>query len=341
LPVGTGARVPFTGHRAGRSGAAGMALMRNAILWASNNEWLRRHVPRWRFVRAATSRFMPGETLEEALHAAKDFLGRGLPTTLTHLGENVGGEEEARGVVEHYLHVLDQVHAYGLDTEVSVKPTHLGLELGEDLAFGNLERIVARAGELGTWVWIDMEASPHVQGTLEIYRRALGTSHDVGLCLQAYLYRTAADLEELLPLGPSVRLVKGAYREDPDICYQKKDQIDRNFVEVSARILDAVREGAVRRFAAATHDLSLIERIGESARATEMGDDAFEVQMLYGIRQREQFRLVERGVPTRSLIAYGPAWYPWYMRRLAERPANVLFVLRNLFNRRPVPALSR
>jgi proline dehydrogenase len=316
---------------------SGMGLGRDALLWASRNPSLRRRVPRLWFVRRAVLKFMPGETLPSALQAAREFAGRGLPTTFTYLGENVSTDAEAEAVVLHYLQVLDEVARMGLDTEISVKPTHLGLDLDADLAWRNLRWLIRAAGDHKNWVWIDMESNQYVDGTLDLYRRALGTSGDVGVCLQAYLHRTARDLDELVPLNASIRLVKGAYREPADVAVQKKASIDQNYLRLSERLMAARRQGQVRRFAAATHDLTVLSRIEDLARQADLSSkDEYEVQMLYGIRQADQFRLAASGRPTRCLIAYGPAWYPWYMRRLAERPANIGFVIRNAFGRRPV-----
>jgi proline dehydrogenase len=311
--------------------------LRSAILWAAGNAWLRRTVPRLPFARRAVRRFMPGETLDDALRAAQAFRNRGLPTTFTHLGENVTNRDEADAVVEHYLLVLDRIAALGLDTEISVKLTHLGFDLGRDVALGNYLRLVDAARAKGRWVWIDIESSPYVEGTLEIYRRGLEASPDVGLCLQAYLHRTPSDVADLARRGGSIRLVKGAYREPPELSLQRREDVSRAFVHVSRQILREVAEGRIRRFAAATHHLELLPRVREAAAGLGLGDDAFEVQMLYGIRQAEQFRLAASPTPVRSLIAYGPAWYAWYVRRLAERPANLWFVVRSLFARGPLP----
>src|SRR5207244_4315105 len=201
------------------------------------------------------------ETLDAALEAAGRFARQGVPSTFTYLGENVRSEAEAKAVVLHYGSVLDRVHQAGLDTEISVKLTHLGFDLDPDLAFRNLEELIRAAGERKNWVWIDMEASPYVDGTLAIYSRGLSVSPDVGICLQAYLHRTEADIERLLPLRPSIRLVKGAYREPEGLVIRGKAPVDTNYVRLSERLLAERREGRVRRFAVATHDLELIERI--------------------------------------------------------------------------------
>jgi proline dehydrogenase len=329
-----------------------MGPARRALLWASQNEPLRRRLPRLPFVRRAVLKFMPGETLDDALEAARRFAERGLPTTLTHLGENVATEAEAGEVTRHYLGVLDRVAELGLDTEISVKLTHLGFDLGRDLAQSNFNRLAQAATDRGNWAWIDMESSPYVEGTVAIYREALNVASDIGLCLQAYLRRTNDDLSGLLPAlplepspssaspprPPSIRLVKGAYREPKALVLPTRSSVDENFVQLSERMLEERTRGRLRRIAVATHDIDLIDRIGAIARSRGLYEDAFEIQMLYGIRQADQFRFAGSGRPTRSLIAYGPAWYPWYMRRLAEKPSNVWFVFRNLFTRGPLRA---
>lgn len=313
-----------------------MGIARGTILWASGNRTLRRIAPRVWFVRSALSRFMPGETLDAALDAAKGFRDRGIPTTFTHLGENVTTEREAMEATEHYLEAIERVDALGLDTEMSVKLTHLGLDQDLDLAADNYIRIVRRATERGDWVWIDMESSAYVGPTLEVYRRALEVSEKAGVCLQAYLYRTLPDIEDLLPHGPSVRLVKGAYREPDEVAMQDPAEVDDSFLRLSERLLDGLNRGTVKRFAAATHDLRLLGRVATASRSLGVSPGRWEAQMLYGIRHDEQLRLADRGYPVRTLISYGPAWYAWYLRRLAEKPGeNIAYVLRNVF--KPVP----
>jgi proline dehydrogenase len=307
-----------------------VGLARGTLLWASQNAFMRHRVPRLKFVRRAVLKFMPGETIDAALEAAGRFAKRGLPTTLTYLGENVGTEAEADAVTRHYLEVLDRVRELALDTEISVKLTHLGFDLGQDLARANFDRLAKAAGERTNWVWIDMESSRYVDGTLAVYSKALASSPNVGVCLQAYLHRTDDDLASLLPLSPSIRLVKGAYREPKAVAETTRSGVGDRFLRLSRRMLEAHRDGQMRRIAIATHDMRLIDAIESFARARELPKDAYEIQMLYGIRQPDQFRLSESGRPTRALIAYGPAWYPWYMRRLAEKPSNVWFVVRNL-----------
>lgn len=306
-----------------------MPLARNALLWASQNGWLRERVPRYSFVRRSVKRFMPGEELADAIAAARELESKGLGTVFTKLGENVTDEAEASAVAAHYLEVLDRVRQAGLKTEVSVKLTQLGLDLGSDLCYQHLEKIIRRAGP-SSIVWIDMEASAYVDRTLEIYRRARGNFANAGVCLQAYLFRTAKDLESLLPLGPAVRLVKGAYLEPPEVAYPRKRDVDENFFALTKRLLGAEARAAGVRTAIATHDTGLIHRIEEWARAGGISAKDFQFQMLYGIQRAEQLRLARDGWRSAVLVAYGAYWYPWYVRRLAERPANCWFVARNL-----------
>ena len=292
------------------------------------------HATRHRFVRRAVRRFMPGETVDAALEAAGSLAAEGIPTLVTLLGENLVEVSEADAVARHYLDALGQVRAAGLDAELSVKPTQLGLDLDPALCRRHLDALTdAAAQEPRSTVWIDMEGSPYVDPTLELYRSLRERHANVGVCLQAYLYRTAADLEALLPLGPSIRLVKGAYLEPREIAFPDKADVDRSYLALAERLLDALGRGDGLRVGFGTHDPRLIERINAGAAERGTSPAAFEWQMLYGIQREEQRRLARAGYRVRVLISYGAAWYPWYMRRLAERPANLLFVARNVFAR--------
>jgi proline dehydrogenase len=305
--------------------------VRSLLLWASVNPWMRESFPRYSFVRRAVSRFMPGEEVKDALAASAEFEKQGISTILTLLGENVKDEAAARDVVRHYEGVLDQIRSAGLDAEVSVKLTHLGLDLGPGCAGDLLLALVEGAARRGTMVWVDMESSAYTQATIDVFRRVRGQRANVGLCLQAYLRRTENDLEELLPLGAAIRLTKGAYAEPGSIAFASKADVDANFFRLTERMLqpDAVRGGA--RIAIATHDRALIQRIQAAAAARAVAREAYEFEMLYGIQTSEQVRLAAEGYRVRVLISYGAEWFPWYMRRLAERPANLWFVARNLF----------
>ena len=264
--------------------------------------------------------------------AAAAQQNRGVGTLLTRLGENVTRVEEAEEVTRHYLDVFDRVRAAGLRAQVSVKPTQLGLDLDRELCFSNLQRLVDRAAERGNFVWIDMESSPYVDPTLDLFRRTRARSALVGVALQAYLYRPAQDVESLLPLGSAIRLVKGAYLEPPALAYPKKGDVDENFYTLACRVLseNARRAGVLH---IATHDPRLVDRLAAFIDEHRISNTTYEYAMLYGIQRPLQQRLVESGRPLRVLIAYGEYWFPWYMRRLAERPANVGFVIRNMFAR--------
>jgi proline dehydrogenase len=304
--------------------------MRSILLWMARNTWLRERIPKLRFARRAVRRFMPGEDVESALAAAAGFATDGIAVMFTRLGENVTRVEEGDAVAEHYLGLLDTIAERGIDGEVSVKLTQLGFDIDRDRALAHCERLAERAAATGHTLWVDMEGSDYVEGTLELFERLHASHPNTGVCLQAYLHRTASDIQRLLPSSPGVRLVKGAYAEPAIIAYQKRADVDANYVALAVAMLEGVRAGHTVAIGLGTHDVRLIEQIAEHAVALGLDKHAFEVEMLYGIRANEQRRLARDGYRVRDLIAYGEAWYPWYMRRLAERPANVLFALRQL-----------
>lgn len=301
---------------------------RNLALWAADNRWLREHLVRYRFVRRSVRRFMPGETLDDAIAAAVALRERGLPTMFTALGENVSDRADARRVVEEYRGSYERVAEVGLDTEFSVKPTHLGLDLDPGVALANLEELAAKAAETENWLWLDMESSGYVAGTIELYRKLRAGHPNVGICLQAYMKRTADDLDSLMPLDPTIRLVKGAYREPRELVFGSREVIDEAYRRLALLIL--ARKGPVGRLALGTHDVGLVRQIEADAG----GHEGFEVHMLYGIRQADLLRLASEGHRARSLISFGTHWYPWFMRRIAEKPVeNTLLALRNLVAR--------
>jgi proline dehydrogenase len=307
-----------------------MGISRSILLAAAQSKWLRERATRYHFVRRTVSRFMPGEELEDAVAAARDFQSHNMATIFTHLGENVSTAGEVDKIAQHYLVLLDLIQALQLPSEISVKLTQLGLDLDSEICYANLQKLIERACVTST-VWIDMEASPYVDATLRLYRRARTAYPNVGVCLQAYLYRTADDLAELMPLGPAIRLVKGAYREPASIAFPRKRDVDENFFGLAKILLSEQARRADLRAAIATHDVNLIRRIQELATSIGLAKGSFEFEMLYGIQRAEQFRLAREGWRSTVLIAYGSYWFPWFMRRLAERPANVGFFLRNLF----------
>jgi len=306
-----------------------MGIVRTLLLAGSQNQWLRERAPRYRFVRRTVERFIPGETLEAALEAGRALQEHGIGTVFTYLGENITDAREAEAVAAHYVDVLARIRTWAQPAEISVKLTQLGLDLDPELCVANLRRVLEAAAPHQT-VWIDMESSPYVDITLDIYRRARAVFPNVGVCLQAYLYRTERDLLSLLPLRPAIRLVKGAYREPPDRAFPRKRDVDANFFALAQRLLgeEARRNGV--RAAIATHDRTLIRRIAAFAAAAGIPRAETEFQMLYGIQREEQRRLAREGYRLLVLISYGSSWFPWFMRRLAERPANLFFLLRHL-----------
>ena len=299
-------------------------LGRKAILVAATNRGVRGFMSRYG-MRLGASRFVAGETLEACLDTLAALNTKGLYANTTLLGEDVRTRDETLDVVAAYREVLEGIAARELRANVALKLTHLGLLIDEELAFENVRAVVAHAASLGNSVRIDMEQSAVVDATLRIYRRLREGGHDdVGCVLQAYLYRTPGDLDELLPLAPNLRLVKGAYLEPEAIAYPRKADVDEAYRDLLER---ALAGGAY--VAVATHDEALIEHtIGLG-----YPKDRFEFQMLYGVRPQLQLDLVVRGFKVLVATPFGPQWYPYLMRRLAERPANVLFLARNLVAR--------
>jgi proline dehydrogenase len=309
-----------------------MSLMRTAILKASANPWMRKNAPRYGFLRRTVTRFMPGEKIDDALAAARQLAEKRIATLVTQLGENIENGAEAESVTNHYLDVLRRISAADLPTEVSVKLTQLGLDLDREFCYANLAKLIENTPAEKT-LWIDMEQSPYVDATLELYRRARKSHRNVGVCLQAYLYRTEKDLDALIPVGASLRLVKGAYNEPAEIAFPKKNDVDENYFHLTQRLLSPEARRAGVRAAIATHDRVLIRRLTTWAAAQGIPNAQLEFQMLYGIQRAEQVRLAQEGYRSAVLISYGSFWFPWFMRRLAERPANILFLARNFFSR--------
>lgn len=308
-----------------------MSIARKALLAASTSTFLRERATKYRFVRRSVSRFMPGERVEDAIAAARDQQEQhGIRSVFTRLGENVTRAEEAEEVTTHYLEVIDKVTAAGLDVQLSVKPTQLGLDLDKTMCERNLQRLVERADAYGNFIWIDMESSPYVDPTLDLFRRVRARSARIGICVQAYLRRTAKDVEDLLPLGCAIRLVKGAYLEPADIAFPDKREVDENYYALACRMMsdEAQRTGTFLHIG--THDPVLADRLNRFVADHHVPSSAYEYVMLYGIQRALQLRLAKDGRRVRVLIAYGDYWFPWYMRRLAERPANVWFVVKNM-----------
>jgi len=294
----------------------------------AGNSWLRRHLPRLWFARRAVRRFMPGETMTAALVAAEDFRAQGTGVLFTHLGENLVRLEDADRTADHYLTLIEETARRGIDGEPSLKLTQLGFDIDRLRAAEHVHALASRAAP--RTVWIDMEGSAYTEATVSLYEASKRSHANVGICLQAYLKRTEADIQRLLPLEPRIRLVKGAYAEAPEVAFQGRREVDANYLKLVVSMLDAQRAERPLFLGLGTHDVNLIAQAADHAQDVGLSRTAFDVEMLYGIRTDQQRRLRDEGYNVRVLIAYGEAWYPWYMRRLAERPANVVFALRQL-----------
>jgi proline dehydrogenase len=312
-----------------------MSLLRNVFLKASQSAWLRERAPRLGFVRRTAGRFLPGEDADAALAAARTLADNRISALLTHLGENVTSREEADAVTNQYLDLIARIRTAGLPAEISVKLTQLGLDLDKEFCFANLVKLIESSASAdpaaSKTIWIDMEQSPYVDVTLELYARARRAFRNVGVCVQAYLYRTEKDVASLIAQGATVRLVKGAYNEPAEIAYPKKSDVDESYFRLAQLLLSPEARSAGVRAAMATHDRQLIARIVDWAAAQQIPKNELEFAMLYGIQRAEQLRLAREGYRTCVLVSYGSYWFPWFMRRLAERPANAWFLARNMF----------
>ena len=320
-----------------------MQLLRSSLLWASRNRRMERIVRSNRAMRPLVSRFIPGENLDDARKAVRTLDAEGTPSILTYLGENVTSEIEAEGSMSHYLELMaslsaDQIilksntrasTAADLRAHISIKLTQFGWDLDRAQALDRVRRLARLTEKDGTILAIDMESSAYTASTVDVYAQLAGEFRNVALCVQAYLHRTPADMQRLLPFGPYIRLVKGAYREPDSVALQKRSDIDARYRVLARELLGAAGQGT--RVVFGTHDLELVAQIRRDAGVLDVPESAFEVQMLYGIQDAGRRRLAAEGVRTRVLISYGKAWYPWFMRRLAEKPSNLLLVARNLF----------
>jgi len=309
-----------------------MRPMRSALLYMAGNERMQRTIPTLPFAQRAVRRFMPGERVEDAFDAAERLRDERIGILFTRLGENISSLDEADEVAAHYRAVLERDVARAHPTgpiEISIKPTQLGLEQDSGACLAHCHAIAERCAKSGTWFWIDMEGSAYTDATMDLAEAVMAEHDNVGIALQAYLRRSAADVLRLLPHRPAIRLVKGAYDEPASIAYRSAAAIDANFLALAVVAAGPAARGEAR-LALGTHDVELIEQIRTITDAQGLPASTLEVHMLYGIRERELRRLRDAGHPCYSLITYGSAWYRWYMRRLAERPANILFALRQL-----------
>jgi proline dehydrogenase len=306
-----------------------MSIARSVLLRASKSQWLADQVTHRTFTRRAVRRFMPGERLEDAIAAGRALAGDRLGVVLTQLGEELTSLAEAEQVRDHYLGVFDQIRAAGLTGHVSVKPTQLGLNLSPDACEQHLFTLAAKSDTTGIDLYVDMEESAYVDRTLALYRALKAKHRLIGLALQSCLRRTPGDLETLWPLQPRIRLVKGAYLEPADIAFPDKADVDRAYAELGGRMLERAARGECHLIIG-SHDLPLVRQLVDRAREHGATDQQYEIHMLYGIRSDAQRELAAEGRTVKTLISYGAHWFRWYMRRLAERPANVLFVAKSL-----------
>ncbi|MBI3361982.1 MAG: proline dehydrogenase family protein [Chloroflexi bacterium] len=312
-------------------------MLRPLFIHLSHAPWARQFITRFVFARRAASRFIAGETPEDAIHVIRGLNAKGISASVDHLGENVLSESDATRAADDYLTILDQICASGVKSHASVKLTQLGLDLGESVCLNNMRRILSRARDCGTFVRVDMEGSDYTERTLTVVRTI---KHDygfdnVGAVIQSYLYRSEKDVRELAEEGVRVRLCKGAYSEPPDRAFPKKKDVDGNYVKLTRILLEAVSakpaNGNGLYPAIATHDEKMIRAAKSCAVEKKAPREAFEFQMLHGIRRDLQESLVREGYNVRVYVPYGSEWYPYVMRRLAERPANLWFILSNIF----------
>jgi proline dehydrogenase len=301
-------------------------MMRRLFLFLSGNQRVRRWMETSSASKKFTRRFIAGETLDDALAICANLAGEGISTTLDHLGENVTSIEEAAVSRDAYFDALKGIEARRLPSTVSMKLTQLGLDLSEEICLEHIRQLVARAKAGGGGIEVDMESSAYTDRTLSMVERVNKELGDVRCVIQAYLFRSAADIDRMNRLAIPVRLCKGAYDEPASVAFAEKREVDRNYLALMKKLLDQGNYPAI-----ATHDEIIIGEAFRYARERKITPDKFEFQMLYGIRRDLQRRIVDLGYRLRLYVPYGTAWYPYFMRRLAERPANVLFVARNLF----------
>lgn len=306
-----------------------MSIARSILLKAAESPWLARQMSERAFSRRAIKKFMPGEELEDALGAARILAAQGQGTILTQLGEALGSLSEADRVRDHYLQVFQQIKARGLPTWISIKPTQLGIDQSLETCRQHLFALAQAASDTGSSLWIDMEDHTYVDRTLDLYRSVRTRHERIGLALQSYLFRTPKDVAALLDVKPWIRLVKGAYKEPATVAFPAKRDVDLAFYDVSLQLLEAAKAGTALPIFG-THDIPLVRRLIGKAREMGVKPGQYEVHMLYGIRAADQAALTREGETVKTLISYGHAWFKWYMRRLAERPANVWFVMKSM-----------
>ncbi len=287
-----------------------MSIPRKILLWSSQNTWMKRNIPDLFFVKKALKRFMPGESIESALSESEKLKHYGIGTVFTKLGENINTLSDAEAVAAHYPDVLSKIEISGVPAEISLKLTQIGFDISAEAAAVNFEKVVSHAAKHQNFMWIDMEQSSYTRRTIDFYKHFRNKYSNIGICLQAYLKSTQSDIQELLPVSPNIRLVKGAYMEPPGIAFAEKKDVDRNYLALAKRLLDYSKE-QLGRIAIATHDMSIISAIKEYASTNKIDKANFEFQMLYGIKSSEQLKIARDGYKIRVLISYGEAWYSW------------------------------
>ena len=300
-------------------------MLRSLLLYLSERETLKNLLSRYALGRRLAGRFIAGEELEDVVRVVRRLTGEGFAVTLDYLGESVHETRHADQARDVYLGILNRLEVEGIQSHISVKLTQLGLAIDEALAGRNLRAICERAAHLGSFVRIDMESSAHTDATLRVFRVAQASPEVLGIVIQAYLYRSEADITDLLGCGARIRLCKGAYKEPPEIAFPRKVDVDANFVKLMEKLLASGHYHSI-----ATHDPKMVAATLEFARARGIAAERFEFQMLYGIGRRMQRELLQKGYRVRIYVPYGKQWYSYFMRRLAERPANLLFLLKNL-----------
>ena len=298
---------------------------KSAFLYLSKSDRFKKFLTRFKSFNNVTRRFVAGEELADAVDAIRQLNRQGISASFDHLGESITAEAETLKEVNEYVRVLDSIHDSHLDSNVSVKLTQLGLDVSQDLCYVNTRAIVETALRRNNFVRIDMEDSPKTDATLQVFRRLRSEFENVGIVIQSYLYRSEKDIEELLKIGAKIRLCKGAYKEPPSVAFPNKADVDANYIKLTKTLLSSDLYHAI-----ASHDENMIGAAIQFARERQIAPDKFEFQMLYGIRRDLQQKLVREGYRMRVYVPYGRYWYPYFMRRLAERPANAWFVLKNI-----------
>jgi proline dehydrogenase len=302
-------------------------LTRSALIYLSRQEGLKNFAARFSLFKKLTTRFIAGETTDEAVAAIRDINAGGCSASFDHLNESVSNVAATEDEVREYLHLLELIDQTGINSNVSIKLTQFGLEIDPELAYRNARRIVEESKRRGNFVRVDMEGSSVTQVTIDIFKRLRSEFelNDVGIVLQSYLYRTEEDARALLKIPARIRLCKGAYDEPAEVAYPEKKDVDANYVRVMQMLLSSGTYHGI-----ATHDPKMIEATIDFAQREGIAKNAFEFQMLYGIRRDLQEQLARDGWGMRVYVPYGKHWYPYFMRRLAERPANIWFVLKNV-----------